>query len=306
MEEFREREGGSGLGCFVLLALTTGAMILVLLLSQAFASMTGLDLSSMPSIGEGFSQNLVAYKWLQIVSAIITFILPAFLFSKYKTGTFTGYFRSENGLHIVPILLAGFAMLLSYPLLLVSMKLNSFLTLPESLRIVEELIRNMEDSAAELTTVFLTMDSFGSFALNMLMIGVLPAVGEELLFRGCIQKLLRKGIGNPHIAIFLAGFIFSFFHFQFYGFLPRLIMGVILGYLFYLSGNIWYPIIAHFLNNGFQVLMVYLGQMPLDDVSAPELPPLDLNYIGAALLSVLLITGVFTLYRNYFVRDGLG
>jgi len=190
--------------------------------------------------------------------------------------------------------------------LIVAMKVNSFLTLPESLRFVEELMRNMEDSAADLTVQFLTMDSFGAFALNMLMIGVVPAVGEELLFRGCLQKWMEKGLKNPHVAIIIAGFIFSFFHFQFYGFLGRWIMGVILGYLFYYSNNIWYPIIAHFLNNGFQVLLVYLGSMPLDEVATPELPPLDLSYLAGAVVSVVCIVLVFKLYRNHFIRHGVG
>lgn len=306
MEDFTYREGSRLLDGFVLAMMTVGSFILAQVLSLAFLSMLGISIADLGSMGDTFSQNLTAFKWLQVFSALLTFLLPAFLFSKYKTGSFTGYFRSENGINLIPVVLAGLAMALSYPLLLVSMKVNSFLTLPESLRFIEELMRNMEDSAADMTVKFLTMDSIGSFALNMLMIGVVPAVGEELLFRGCLQKWLQKVLNNPHVAIFIAGFIFSFFHFQFYGFLPRWIMGIILGYLFYYSGNIWYPIIAHFLNNGLQVLLVYLGQMPLEEINTPELPALDLVVLSGAALSVLLIGAVLIFYRNHFLKHGVG
>ncbi len=306
MEDYRQGESGTVTDGFLLFVMITGSFILAQVLSFAFLQMIGLSIADMGSLGDSFSQNLTAFKWLQIFSALIIFLLPAFLFSKYKTGRILGYFHHRNGMHILPIVLAGFAMLLSYPLLLVSMKINSFLTLPESLRMIEELMRNMEDSAAEMTVKFLTMDSVGSLALNMFMIAIIPAVGEELLFRGCIQKLLRKGLGNPHIAIILTGAIFSFFHFQFFGFLPRWIMGIILGYLFYYSGNIWYPIIAHFLNNGFQVLMVYLGQMPLDEVNTPELPPMDFAFTAAAIGSIVCIGLVFKVYKNHFDKHGVG
>jgi len=150
------------------------------------------------------------------------------------------------------------------------------------------------------------MDSFGSFLLNMLMVAVIPAVGEELLFRGVIQKLLQKLVNNAHLAIIITAILFSAMHFQFYGFLPRWIMGIILGYLFYWSGNIWYPIIAHFLNNGFQVLMVYLGNMPLEEVATPELPPLDMAYTAGAVVSLICIGLVFKVYKNHFLRHGVG
>jgi len=306
MENYTERNSTALVDGLFLMAITFAALIVGQLLSVAFMQMIGISIGDMLSMGDTFSQNITAFKWLQILSAIITFVLPALLFSKYKTGSFTAFFRHRNGIQILPIALAGLAMAVSYPMLIVSMKVNSFLAFPESMRFLEDMIRGMEDSAAAMTTQFLTMESFGSFALNMLMVGVLPAIGEELLFRGCIQKLFQRGLKNPHLAIFFASVIFSFFHFQFYGFLPRMIMGMILGYLFYYSGNIWYPILAHFFNNGFQVLMVYLGQMPLDEISTPELPPLDLTYLAGAAFSILLIGLVFRYYRKHFLSYGIG
>lgn len=306
MEDLRPQSDNPALGCVVTLAMCTVAMILVALVSFAVSSVSGLDLTTMPSAEDGAATNMLAFKWLQIVSAILIFVLPSLFFSKYKTGSFTQYFRARNGLHILPIVLAGLAMAVSYPLLLVSMEVNSYLALPDSLRWLEELLRNMEDSAADATVSFLRMDSIGSFLLNMLMVAVIPAVGEELLFRGVIQKLLQKLFDNAHVAIFITAILFSAMHFQFYGFLPRWIMGIILGYLFYWSGNIWYPIIAHFLNNGFQVLMVYLGNMPLEEVATPELPPLDLTYLAGAVASLLCIGLIFKVYRNHFLKHGVG
>lgn len=114
-----------------------------------------------------------------------------------------------------------------------------------------------EENVGTLTELFLDMPNVGLLIFNLVMIAVLPAVGEELIFRGIIQKGLEKRIGNPHIAIWLAAILFSAFHFQFLGFVPRMLMGVAMGYLFFWSGNLWYPIIAHLTNNATAVILAY-------------------------------------------------
>lgn len=114
-----------------------------------------------------------------------------------------------------------------------------------------------EENVGTLTSLFLDMPNVGLLIFNLVMIALLPAVGEELIFRGIIQKGLEKRIGNPHIAIWLAAILFSAFHFQFLGFVPRMLMGVAMGYLFFWSGNLWYPIIAHLTNNATAVILAY-------------------------------------------------
>ena len=130
--------------------------------------------------------------------------------------------------------------------------------LPEFLWRIEDWMKETEDQAARLTESFLNVDSSGGLIINLIMIAIIPAIGEELFFRGLLQRLIAEWFKNAHIAIFLASFLFAAIHLQFYGFLPRMILGVLFGYLFYWTGSIWIPIFAHLLNNGSAVIISYL------------------------------------------------
>lgn len=117
-------------------------------------------------------------------------------------------------------------------------------------------LEGKESQAEEITKLFLDMPNVGLLILNLIMIALLPAIGEELIFRGIMQRGLQKMM-NPHVAIWLAAILFSAVHMQFLGFVPRMLMGVAMGYLFFWSGNLWYPIIAHFTNNALAVGVAY-------------------------------------------------
>jgi len=93
---------------------------------------------------------------------------------------------------------------------------------------------------------------------NIFMIAIVAAIGEELIFRGVIQKIFARWTGNIHLAIIITGFLFSLIHLQFYGFFPRWLLGVMFGYLMVWSGTLWLPIFAHFVNNAVAVLVSYL------------------------------------------------
>ena len=127
-------------------------------------------------------------------------------------------------------------------------------------------------------------------AVNLILIAIIPALAEELLFRGCVQQVMKEWFRNVHVAIWVTAFIFSFIHFEFYGFLPRLLLGAMLGYLFYWSGSLWVPIIAHTLNNGLQVLLSYLYDhgMIAFNINSDEAVPVYLILVsivmGAGLL----------------------
>jgi len=96
--------------------------------------------------------------------------------------------------------------------------------------------------------------SSGALALNILIIAILPAFGEELIFRGVLQKILSDLFRNKHAAVWVTALFFSAVHLQFFGFLPRLILGLAFGYLYLWSGTLWLPIIAHFVNNAVPAL----------------------------------------------------
>lgn len=120
--------------------------------------------------------------------------------------------------------------------------------------------RRQQEKIGELTKFLTQFDSVGKLLLGLLIIAVIPAIGEELFFRGVVQSIFLRWTKNAHWAVWITGVLFSFIHFQLDGFVPRMLLGVVFGYLYVWSGNIWYPIWAHFVNNGITVLGVYLNR----------------------------------------------
>lgn len=167
---------------------------------------------------------------------------------------------------------------------------NANFTFPDFLKDFGEWAKEREDLAAAFTKFFTTFNSTGDLMLGLLVIALLPAIGEELVFRGMLQPEFYRASGNQHAAIWITAIIFSAFHMQFFGFVPRLLLGVLFGYLYVWSGNLWLPILAHFVNNGFSVLMMYLYQKGIIDleVESTEAAPwpvvVSFTLVFAALL----------------------
>lgn len=205
--------------------------------------------------------NLIRY--LQVVQAFALFIIPAlvagFLFER-NLSRFFGIGKPSQPLAYLLVFVLMFA---AMPFVSWMITLNEMLSLPDWMQSLEEWMRTTEEEAARLTEAFIQMDSFGLFLFNFVMIALLPAVGEELLFRGLFQRLLRDWLGNVHVAIFISALFFSAMHMQFFGFVPRMMLGIFFGYLFYWSGSLWLPIWAHLLNNGTVVILAYLFQCGL-------------------------------------------
>jgi uncharacterized protein len=167
---------------------------------------------------------------------------------------------------------------------------NANVAFPDFLKGFGDWAREQETKAEELTKFFTTFDSTGDFLLGLLVIALLPAIGEELVFRGMLQPEIFRASGNHHVAIWVSAIIFSAFHMQFFGFVPRMLLGALFGYLYVWSGHLLLPMIAHFVNNGFSVLMMYLYQKGTitTDLESPEAVPLPLvasfTLVFAALL----------------------
>ena len=132
---------------------------------------------------------------------------------------------------------------------------------------LEEYLKTLEETAQIATEKMLNVNTFGGLLLNLLIIALIPAIGEEMTFRGVLQQSLTRKM-NPHLAIFLSAAIFSFIHFQFYGFLPRLFLGLLMGYMFYITGSLWTSILMHFVNNGSVVVLYYLNAKGVIDIDA--------------------------------------
>lgn len=137
---------------------------------------------------------------------------------------------------------------------------------------LEDWIKTLEETAKVATEKMLNVDTIGGLLLNMVVVALIPALGEEMTFRGVLQQSLTRKM-SPHMAILLSAAIFSFIHFQFYGFLPRMFLGILLGYMFYITGSLWTSILMHFLNNGTAVMLYYLNNIGVINI--------DVEHFGA-------------------------
>jgi hypothetical protein len=170
--------------------------------------------------------------------------------------------------------------------------INQNFTLPNDS--FEGYFRKLEKQTEDLMMTLLSAGNIGALLVNLFMIGIIPAVGEELVFRGLIQKHLTDLFKNAHFGIVLAAIVFSLAHFQLYSFLPRFFLGLILGYMYFYGRNIWYPIIAHLLNNGLGVVFYYFYMKKdsgerLEELGTMELLPITaaLSFIAVAVMMYL-------------------
>lgn len=232
---------------------------------------------------------------LQGVSTAGTFIIPCLLYwYLVEHRSFSAFnarpLSTVQALGVVVLLVMVFM-----PFNGLVIEWNQHLRLPEALAPVEQWMRDSEDKAAIATKALTTFHTVGQLLVALLIIAVLPAIGEELLFRGILQRKVIGMTGNVHAGIWLTAALFSAIHIQFYGFVPRLLLGALFGYLYVGSGNLWVPILAHFVNNGFTVLMVYLYQQKhvSVDIEKTESVP----WYGA-LISLLVSVGLFLYFRR--------
>jgi hypothetical protein len=175
-------------------------------------------------------------------------------------------------------------------------ELNKSFVFPESLQGLEGLLKGMEDKLAETTKFFTDFTSFWQFLLAFLVIAVIAGIGEELIFRGLIMRKILLGTGNPHIAIWVSAFIFAAIHFQFYGILPRMMLGVLFGYIYLWTGNIRVPIFAHIFNNGFAITIIYLHNIGIVKADLESIDHVPISIVGFSLIATI---GLMFLLKNY-------
>lgn len=211
----------------------------------------GVNLFTDPAVIDnlGDPKTIPILKFVQVVSQLSTMVFPAIvaaiLFS-LKPGEFLHTSKKPSGVSLFLVILS---IACSGPLINFLIEVNGHMVLPEFLSGMEEWMKDYELKAQKLTEVFLADTSPQQFLVNFLMIAVLPAVGEEFLFRGVFQKLFAEITKRKILAVFITGAFFSAIHLQFYGFLPRFLLGVYFGLLLVWSKSIWLPVAAHFTNN---------------------------------------------------------
>ena len=219
---------------------------------------SGADVSIFNKPAAAYSGNDLAFmRYLLIIQNISLFIIPSFLILnllRTESETRISIFKTPQLKEIGLVIALAICL---FPVTSITGEINSAMHLPHWLSGVEKWMVEQEDKADNLIDIFISRTTFPGMILNLIMIAILPAIGEELIFRGVFQKIFIKLFKSGHIAIWFTAILFSTLHFQFFGFVPRLILGVVFGYLFFWSGNLWLPIMSHFVNNAFPVIITY-------------------------------------------------
>ncbi len=263
--------------------------ILSLALLQPLFGISSMELSQVLSSPKSYPNGIAALKLVQCVQAASIFLAAPVLFLHFTTTNTRVYLGLKKPSHRSFLPLALIIMLVAGPLIGGLVVWNEQLQLPQALAGIEQWMRASEAAAEALTTAFLQTDTVLGLLSNLLIVAVLAGVGEELLFRGVIQQLLHEKTAQIHTAILITAVLFSAIHMQFYGFFPRMIMGVMLGYMYYWSGSLWVPMLAHVVNNGFAVLMSYLYYKKISTINPDDETIFSGSVILLSLFAVILL-----------------
>jgi len=227
---------------------------------------------------------------VQFISAICTFLLPAvctaWLCSKQPSSFL--YLKSFR-IDIRLLLLVTLSMFLISPTVSLTAYLNSLVRFPEWMAPFEEWIKTTEESAAELTNKMLSQKGILAFCMNLLVVAIATAITEEFLFRGTLFSILQRKITNHHLVIWIVAILFSAIHFQFYGFIPRMLLGAYLGYLVYWTKNIWIPVFAHFINNAVAIIGISNDSLKENTFFAETIPAKDLAWFSITAIVCLIL-----------------
>jgi membrane protease YdiL (CAAX protease family) len=282
---------------FVVIVSFLAFLVLSLVIAIPFFGLNSM--LSLPTINElNNPESLMILKYFQVVQSIGVFIIPPFILAWLFHGKVAEYLYLNKTVNFESVLLVLVLSFAASPFINFIGEMNANMQLPEWLSGVESWMKTAEENAAELTEAFLKVDTIGGLLFNIFMIAFLPAIGEELLFRGVIQRIFTNLTKNVHWGIWISAILFSALHMQFYGFIPRMLLGVLFGYLLVWSGSMWLPIIAHFINNGVAVIVMYLIDKDLLNPDLEEIGSTTDSYYLAAISLVLVLAFLFMIKRQ--------
>lgn len=279
--------------------------IIVLIIFSAFV-LLNLVISGYYIISGGISssgmENLLEDRVLMLSLnslSIVIFISPYFYVNKLSNYSIKIF--PINSTPVILVLLSTFFfMILNSGVI----EWNKSINFPEFMNSFETWAFNKEKELEKITIFLVSFENNWEFLFGILSIALIPGICEEYLFRGVLQKNFYLISKNIHIAVWLSAFFFSALHLQFYGFFPRMLLGVLFGYIYYWSGSILYPMIAHIFNNFFSLTIFYFSQKGLLNEnfevsvnSSPKIP------IALILISAVLFIGFMYLLRRYFLDN---
>ncbi|WP_109695726.1 CPBP family intramembrane glutamic endopeptidase [Chitinophaga deserti] len=228
------------------------------------------------------SSVVSAFRISQFFYTFVVFLVPGVLFA-WAMGRPAQYLRLNRGLPFMQLVLAVLVLMCSLYLVGASAEWNKLAGLPQR-------FHDMEKMAERQTKIMLQMPDSWTMFKNLLLMALLPAIAEEVFFRGCLQRIVQKMVRNGWVAVLITALIFSAIHMQFLTFLPRVILGFVIGAVFLVTGNLWLAIAGHFINNGMQVVLFYLYQSKMisRDPAAEEQVPFYLAIFSAVITGLLI------------------
>ena len=268
-----------------LLFCLTGLLIFMIIGSVLVFSIYGsAAMSYLSNPNPSVPEAIAVLKVLQICQGIGLFILPGFVLAMYFSAKPLNYL-GFNKINFNLGFLAALTIIVAFPAINLLASINEMVDIPQWMI-------DMEQKAQMLTKAFMTVNGFGGLLLNIFMIAVLPAIGEELIFRGILQRIFTEWTGKAIWGILISALLFSSMHMQFQGFLPRLALGVLFSYFYLWSGSLWLPIIAHFINNSIAIIgytLIYKGSLPAEAENVGGLAVMwPLGLLSLSLVLILL------------------
>ena len=241
-------------------------------------------------------------KYIQFSQQIGLFLLPTLIVSHLIRNNNESFLKLDRSLSGMKLLAVIFLALFLIPVLNYTGVLNSRMVLPDAFSGIQKWIATKEDQASRITELLITSSGALTLALNIFILAVVPAISEEFIFRGLMQQLMKRVLRSSHAGIWVTAIIFSSIHFQFFGFLPRLILGLVFGYLFYWTGSLWYSVIAHFVNNIIPVIYAYFSGWK----AVSEQVTANGNIPGGFPVVAILLSGLilFYIWRESGSRSG--
>lgn len=269
-----------------------------LLISSALGELVILLIYGTPMMLEA-SDPVTAIRISQTFVTIGTFLIPSLLFAYCQNRQWFDYNAANRR---PPQSMINMVLILSMTLLPVVGMLSSFNQniMPQE-GTIAEFMRNLEEAANDILKLVTSQRSSWDLISNIMVFAVLAGICEEFLFQGALQPLMMKWTKNPHVGILLTAFIFSVLHFQFYGFIPRFMLGVYLGYLFYWSRSLWLPILAHILHNALSILIDFTLQgrgIDTDNMQFTDVHGSIPVTIACTLASAMAIVYIWRTYKD--------
>lgn len=287
----------------LLMSMMFGAMVGGLIAEKFFYFVMGGDTETLLKDAAENADALRGLKVVQLSAQVFGLLMPSLFFARLVRVDVGEELNLYNKALPLSYLLLAIAMIVLIPFINFTAWLNNSIDFPTLLGEAGKIMKEQEEQNGKLTELFLDMPTFKSFLFMVVVVGIMPALAEEFVFRGVFQKTLTNLFKNVHLGVWFAAIVFSASHFQFYGFVPRMLMGAVLGYAFAYSRTIWVPVVGHAVNNTFGVIARYLGWDKSESALNPDTIGVGTSEIISAIVSLAIGGGLMYLLAKKEVAD---